>query len=116
MTDTQTDADRFLLRGTYKTPRFRLGDVVRCLLRGWVPITGVSAAPIPWPVCGKLGERSSPVVYRGLADAVRCESPAAVAHWWGVSVSTVRKWKRRLRLAGWLIRGRGPGPKKPPRP
>jgi hypothetical protein len=111
-----TDADRFRLLGTYKTPRFRVGDVVRCLLRGWVPIVGVSVAPIPWPLGGKLGERCSPVVYQDLADAVRCESPSAVAHWWGVSAGTVRKWRRRLELNGWQIPGLGAGPKKPRRP
>jgi hypothetical protein len=35
--------------GRYKTPRFRLGDVVRCARRGDVRIVGLSDAPIPWP-------------------------------------------------------------------
>ena len=31
-----------------------------------------------------------------LVDAVKRESEAAVMHWWGVSDSTVRKWRRAL--------------------
>jgi hypothetical protein len=33
------------LLGTYQTPAFNYGDVVRCARRGDVRITGVSAAP-----------------------------------------------------------------------
>ncbi len=33
------DADRFRLLGTYRTSRFRIGQRVRCLVRGEVVIT-----------------------------------------------------------------------------
>ena len=78
-----TDADRFKLLGTYRTPRCRIGQWVRCQVRGEVRIVGLSDAPIPWPVC-KVGKWLVPVVYRGLAKAVRRESEQAVAHHWGV--------------------------------
>jgi hypothetical protein len=75
------DADRFkLLFGPYQAPRFRVGQVVRCEVRGKVRIVGLSDAPIPWPVC-RAGKWLVPVVYRGLVKAVRRESEQAVAHW-----------------------------------
>jgi transposase-like protein len=60
-----------------------------------VAICGLSAARIPWPV-GRRGPNKSPVVYAGLAKAVRQESVTAVAFWWGVHPSTVSNWRRRL--------------------
>jgi hypothetical protein len=44
------DADRFRLLGTYRTPRFRIGQRVRCLVRGEVIITGISDAQLAWPI------------------------------------------------------------------
>jgi hypothetical protein len=59
-------------------------------------ITGMTDAPILWPV-GKHGPgRHSPIVYKGLAKAIRRESNQAIAHWWGVDVQTVTKWRRLL--------------------
>jgi hypothetical protein len=90
------DADRFkLFFGPYKAPRFRVGRVVRCQVRGEVRIVGLSDAPIPWPVC-KAGKWLIPVVYRGLAKAVRRESAEAVAHWWGIHRQTVWAWRKAL--------------------
>jgi hypothetical protein len=34
------DADRFRLLGAYRTPRFRIGQRVRCLVQGDVVIIG----------------------------------------------------------------------------
>jgi hypothetical protein len=56
------DADRFRLIGTYRTPRFRIGQRVRCLVRGEVIITGMTDTPITWPI-GKVGRGRSLVVY-----------------------------------------------------
>jgi hypothetical protein len=89
------DADRFRLLGRYQTPRFRYGQVVFCEVRGWVILTGLTQAPIPWPVCKKAGRssgRTSLVVFRDLVRALRRENNQAVAHWWGVAVVTVSKW------------------------
>jgi hypothetical protein len=65
-------------------------------VRGEVVITGMTDAPIPWPV-GKGGRgRHSLVVYKGLARAVRRESNQAVARSWGVDPQTVSKWRKAL--------------------
>jgi hypothetical protein len=90
------DADRFkLLFGPYQVPRFWVGQIVRCEVRGEVRIVGLSDAPIPWPVC-KAGKWRVPVVYQGLAKAVRRESAQAVGHWWGASKWAVWTWKKAL--------------------
>jgi hypothetical protein len=40
-------------------PRFRIGQRVRCLVRGEVIITGMTDAPIPWPIAkGGRGRHS----------------------------------------------------------
>jgi len=41
------DADRFRLLVTYRTPRFRLGQRVRCQVHDAVIITAMTDAPIP---------------------------------------------------------------------
>jgi hypothetical protein len=91
-----TDTDRFrLLFGPYPTPRVRYGRVVMDDIRGEVRVVGMTAGRIPWPV-GQRGRAKAPVVYAGLARALRRESSLAVAHWWGVTVNTVRVWRRAL--------------------
>jgi hypothetical protein len=97
-----TDADRFKLLGKYHTPRFRYGQVVFCEVRGWVVITGLTQAPLPWPVCKKRGRstgRTSLLVYQGLARALRRESEQAACHWWGVCPTAVWKWRKALGIA-----------------
>jgi hypothetical protein len=90
------DAERFRLIGKYRTPRFRIGRRVLCEVRGEVVITGMTDAPIPWPV-GKGGRgRHSLVVYEGLARAVRRESEQAICHWFGVRTTTAWKWRKSL--------------------
>jgi hypothetical protein len=90
------DAERFRLLGKYHTPRFRIGQRVRCLVRGEIVITGMTDAPIPWPIGKRGGGRRSLIVYKGLAKAVRRESNQAVAHWWGADPQTVSKWRKAL--------------------
>jgi hypothetical protein len=93
------DPDRYRLLGTYHTPRFPRGRRLVCEVRGPVVVAGLSNARIPWPVCRGLGRssgRSSLVVFDDLARAVRRESAQAVAHWWGVSVVTLSKWRQAL--------------------
>jgi hypothetical protein len=92
------DADRFRLLGKYRTPRFRIGQRVRCQVRGEMIITGMTDAPIPWPV-GKQGSgRNSLIVCEDLAKALRRESNQAICHWWDVSRSVVCKWRWALRV------------------
>ena len=90
------DTERFRLLGTYRTPRFRIGQRVRCLVRGEVIITSITEAPIPWPIAKGGRGRHSLVVYKGLARAVRRESEQAICHWWGVRTTTVWKWRKAL--------------------
>ena len=90
---------RFQLHfGPYRTPTFRYGAKVQDEVRGEVSIVGLTAAPISWPV-GKATRAKSLVVYKDLAKAVRRESAQAVAHWWGVSLQTVSKWRREIGAA-----------------
>jgi hypothetical protein len=85
------DADRFRLFGKYRTPRFRIGQRVRCQVRGEMVFTSMSDAPIPWPV-GKCGPgRHSLIVYKDLSNSIRRESNQAISHWWGIENQTVTK-------------------------
>jgi hypothetical protein len=93
------DAERFRFLGKYRTPRFRYSRKVLCEVRGEVVITGLTDAPIPWPVGKGDAGRPSQVVFKDLAKAIRRESNQAVAHWWRVDVQTVSKWRHRLGVA-----------------
>lgn len=89
---------RFKLHGTYRAPSHWVGRVVQDEIRGEVVITGTSKALIRWPVGRRERGTSVLVVFDGLAVALRSEAPRAVAHFWGVSSSTVNKWRKRLGL------------------
>jgi hypothetical protein len=89
-----------LLFAPYKAPPLKRGDRAFCQVRDYaVLVIGWSAAPIPWPKCIRL---EKPRVGRGLliddelARAIQHESVLAVAHWWGVSLSTVAHWRKAL--------------------
>jgi hypothetical protein len=84
-----------LLGRTYKTPRFRVGDVVTCSVRGEVTIVAITDGKIPWPI-GKTLRARAPVVYKDLERAVRKESNQAVCYWWGITTQTVGKWRKAL--------------------
>lgn len=84
-----------LLFGPYPVPACKVGDELVCKVRGRVVVAAFGRGPIPWPVAwGRGGQRL--IVCDGLARAVRRESAAAVAHWWGVAVSTVWTWRKML--------------------
>jgi hypothetical protein len=82
-----SNADRFKLLGTDRTPRVRVGAVLPCAARGCDAIlTGSTDGPIRWPVGRRRdGESrtSGPVVFGALAAAVRTETALAVARAWG---------------------------------
>jgi hypothetical protein len=63
------------------------GLCAECLLRGNLVNTGRTDGRIPWPRCRAIGARGgSGLLLAGeLVAAVRRESAAAVAYWWGVS-------------------------------
>jgi hypothetical protein len=80
---------------TYRTPRFKLGDVVFCDWRGEVKIVGVTDGPIPWPI-GIRDSNRSLVIYQDLAKAIRLESVGTVSQLFGVARITVTKWRKAL--------------------
>jgi hypothetical protein len=88
-------ADRFRLLGKYRTPRVRVGGMVRCEIRGEIEVGGFTDRPIPW-LKGKTKRRPAIIVYGGLAQAIHRESKQAVAHWWGVKPLTVWQWRKAL--------------------
>lgn len=93
-----TEEERYRLRfGKYRTPRFKMGDVVICSARGQVTIVGMTNGKIPWPI-GKTKRARSPVLYQDLERAVRKEAFQAIIHWWGVCWTTVWKWRKALGL------------------
>jgi hypothetical protein len=89
------DADRYRLLGKYRTPRVRVGRVVRCEIRGEVKGAGFTTGLIPWPKC-KTGSWYAIILAGDLAGAVRHESQQDVAHWWCVCIETVWKWRKAL--------------------
>ncbi len=96
-----TDAERIqLLFGPYRAPPLKKGDRALCLYRDrQVVITGWSDAPISWPLCMAFGSphgRPGPLIDEELARAIQHESLSAIQYWWGVSDTTVKKWRRRL--------------------
>jgi hypothetical protein len=89
-----------LLFGPYQAPPLKRGDKTFCLVRDYpVVVIGWSDARISWPRCLPV---EPPRCGRGLliddelARAIRHESAAAVAYWWGVHVSTVLHWRKAL--------------------
>ena len=95
------DADKVkLLFGPYRAPPLRRGDRAFCHVRDYpVVVIGWSDARIPRPRCLPLDpprHGRGPLIDDGLARAIRHESATAVAHWWGVHVSTVLNWRKAL--------------------
>ncbi|HEX3979852.1 MAG TPA: hypothetical protein VHW93_01435 [Acidimicrobiales bacterium] len=80
------------------TPPFQMGDRVTCEIGGTATIRGSHDGLIPWPVGrpDERGQRRAISVYGGLAEAIRVESEQAVAHWFGVGLFTVWKWRQAL--------------------
>ena len=94
-------ADKFtLLHGPYFSPRTRVGRKLFCEIYGTVTVCGFSDGDFPWPK-GRYDGKGAPslILCGDLAKAVRLESEIAVAHHWGFSVDSVRKWRRALGVA-----------------
>ena len=81
--------------GQYRTPRFRLGQVVFCAIRGECEIVGLSDARIPWPI-GKIRQGRFLILFGALERAVRKEASVAVCYHWGVTAQTVTVWRKAL--------------------
>jgi NUMOD3 motif len=90
------EKERFrLLFGPYQAPAFEYGQTMFCEHRGEVVVDGLSGGPIPWPM-QRVGGARCLILMGDLVRAVRRESAQAVAHWWGVSMSLVWRWRRAL--------------------
>src|SRR6266851_1449136 len=87
-----------LLFGPYRMPRCAVGRLLRCRIRGKVRVRGISDGPIQWPCTRKAGGggKQSLILCGDLVRAVQRESEIAVAHWWGVGISTVWTWRTAL--------------------
>jgi hypothetical protein len=90
-----------LLYGPYEAPPLKVRDRTTCLYRDApVVVYGWSLAPIPWPLCYRADTLrpcgKGLLVCGDLARAIRSESAAALAYWWGVGGCTVGKWRRCL--------------------
>jgi hypothetical protein len=65
-------------------------------MRGPVKIVELTDGRILWPKC-RSGKRARAIIlYGDLARAVRRESAAAVAYWFGAGMFTVWKWRKAL--------------------
>jgi hypothetical protein len=87
-----------LLGGPYSAPLVEIGQFVDCALRGEVEVTGMLAAPIPWPMGRKppRGRGRSLILCGDLVEAVRRESAEAIRCHWGVGSNTVWTWRKAL--------------------
>ena len=89
-----------LIARPYRAPRCAAGEYLYCEHhQDDVAVAGFTVAPIPWPAYRRPGaaeDQLTPILTGDLARAVRVESAAAVASWWGVSRATVGRWRRAL--------------------
>lgn len=93
---TKQTVDRTaLIGGPYRAPKVTVDDWIMDERYGLVEVGGWTDAPISWPRRAKTGKHS-PIVCGDLIRAVRVESGIAVAHHWGVSVTTVWAWRKAL--------------------
>jgi hypothetical protein len=93
------------LIGNYVPPVVRQGDRVYCRYRkAWCRVTGWSSGPISWPRVQQIGVRGRPglLVNSTLERAIRTESAAAMAHWFGLSLKPVTWWRRAFGVKGRL--------------
>lgn len=94
-------ADSFKLRfGPYAVPKTRRGAKLFCEIRGTMTVGRYSDGPIPWPRV-KKGGGACLILCGSLVRAVKREALIAVAHHWGVSLTTVWKWRKILGVERW---------------
>ena len=91
------------LIGTYRPPAIRKGNRVTCLYRDCECIvTSFHDGRIVWPRVRALERRggSGLLVNDEMVKAIRTESAAAMAYWFGVSNKTVCFWRRAFEVKG----------------
>lgn len=90
----QSERNR-LFFGPYRAPKSRVGEEIRCAIRGKVKIVSKSPGRMRWPRC-RPSIAHVLIVCGDLERAIRTESVRAVAYWWGVTPHTVFNWRRAL--------------------
>lgn len=81
------------LAGLYELPyAAQPGDVLTCELAGTVEVCGFSDGPIPWP----HDRQGWPIIWGGLADALRHESAERVSVLFGLPLVDVERWQEQL--------------------
>jgi hypothetical protein len=88
-----------LVGGSYTAPPSRIGDFLQDERYGLVEVTGYTGGRIPWPTVGKRytrGQRAI-ILCSPLTEALKLESVTAIRYWWGVSKTTVARWKRTVK-------------------
>jgi hypothetical protein len=89
--------DTDFIGGPYSPPKLRGRTKAFCVVRGDVTVAGWTDAPIRWPYHAGRGGVHCPLVLCGdLVAAIHTESSIAIQHHWGVSRSTVMRWRRLL--------------------
>jgi hypothetical protein len=99
MISAMLDHNRFkLLHGPYHMPRCKVGGWLRCCIRGLVRVEGIMDAPMQWPYTKQAGRAGRPILILcgDLVRAVQRESETAIMYFWGVSTTTVTKWRKAL--------------------
>ena len=87
------------LSRSYRCPAVRLGDFLQCEIRGLSEVTGWHDGTIVWPETSARLDgagRRSIIVTADLVMALRTELVSAICYHWGVSRSTVKRWKNAL--------------------
>lgn len=99
--DNLTHPSRTALRfGPYEPPAVDVGDWIADEIYGLVQVGGwTEGGRISWPYRKSAGYRT-PILCGALVEAVGKESAASIGYWWGVSDSTVAKWRRTLGVNG----------------
>jgi hypothetical protein len=88
-----------LIAGPYQPPACEVGSSLTCKRFGRQIVAGFTrpgAPGIPWPFAARQGGNPPLILCGDLVKAVRTETAAAVAHYWGVSRFTVHDWRQAL--------------------
>jgi hypothetical protein len=91
------------LIGTYTTPAVRKGERVSCLYRDCeCVVTSFHDGRIVWPRVQPREQRGGYGLWvnEDMVQAIRTESAGALMYWFGVSCSTVWKWRKTFGVKG----------------
>lgn len=85
-----------LIGGPYHAPACQVGEALECIVMGKQVVQGMTNAPIAWPYRRAANGDRRLYLTGDLVTAVCVESAMAVREHWGISRSTVQRWRRRL--------------------